>query len=102
LPLLSAGMSTRRVVLPVLISAFAMLSFAILNQELVIPEIAPDLMIPKDDPGGNNPMIIQGTYEPNLVHIEGGGAYRQNKVVRPFYCTIPSGVAHSLLHLNAE
>jgi lipopolysaccharide export system permease protein len=102
LPLLSAGMSTRRVVLPVLISAFAMLSFAILNQELVIPEIAPDLMIPKDDPGGNHPMLIQGTYEPNLVHIEGGGAFRQNKVVRPFYCTIPSGVAHSLLHLNAE
>jgi lipopolysaccharide export system permease protein len=102
LPLLSAGMSTRRVVLPVLVSAFSMLSLAIVNQELVIPEIAPDLMIPKDDPEGNRDVIIQGTFASNLIHVEGGGGSRKDKVVKPFNCTIPSGVAHSLLHLNAE
>jgi lipopolysaccharide export system permease protein len=102
LPLLSAGMSTRRVVMSVVISAFAMLTLAILNQELIIPEIAPNLMIPKDDPDGSRAIIIQAAYEPNLVHIEGGGGSRKDKVVTPFYCTIPSGVAHSLLHLNAD
>src|SRR6516225_1705524 len=50
LPLLSAGVSTRRVVAPVLCTAFAMLSLAILNQELIIPDLAPELMIQKDDP----------------------------------------------------
>jgi lipopolysaccharide export system permease protein len=102
LPLLSAGMSTRRVVLPVLVSAFSMLTFAIANQELVIPVIATDLMIPKDDAEGKRDVPIQGAFEPNLIHIEGVGGSRKDKLVKPFYVTIPSGVAHTLLHLNAE
>jgi lipopolysaccharide export system permease protein len=102
LPLLSAGMSTRRVVLPVLASAFFMLSLAILNQELVIPELAPDLMIQKDDPDGSKDLVVQAAYEPNLIHIGGERASRKDRVVKPFFCTIPSGVAPTLLHLNAE
>lgn len=37
LPLLSAGVSTRRVVRPVLMSAFLMLGLTILNQEFILP-----------------------------------------------------------------
>src|SRR5216683_894352 len=40
LPLLSAGVSTRRVVQPVLLSACFMLTLAVANQELHIPRIA--------------------------------------------------------------
>src|SRR6266516_4278163 len=39
LPLLSAGVSTRRVVLPVLAGAFVMLGLAALNQEFILPQI---------------------------------------------------------------
>jgi len=39
-PLLSAGVSTRRIVLPVLLCAWSMLSLAALNQEFLIPRIA--------------------------------------------------------------
>src|SRR5207248_11719978 len=39
LPLLSAGISTLRVVRPVLIPAFLMLGLSILNQEVVLPRI---------------------------------------------------------------
>src|SRR5207248_8620043 len=39
LPMLSAGVSTRRVVRPVLLAAVAMLGLAILNQEVVLPRI---------------------------------------------------------------
>src|SRR6516165_1952163 len=39
-PLLSAGISTRRIVTPVLLCAFAMLSLAGLSQEVLIPRIA--------------------------------------------------------------
>src|SRR5205085_5391982 len=53
MPLLSAGISTRRIVLPVLLCAWAMLSLAVLNQELVIPRIASKLQFDKDDPTGS-------------------------------------------------
>jgi lipopolysaccharide export system permease protein len=102
LPLLSAGMSTRRVVFPVLLSACVMLGLAIVNQELVIPEFAPDLMIQKDDPDGKKDVPIQAAFEPNGIHIEGLYGSRKDQVVKPFYCTIPSGVGRNLVHLNAQ
>src|SRR5262249_42282763 len=40
LPLLSAGVSTQRVVRPVLLSACLMLGMTVANQELIIPHIA--------------------------------------------------------------
>ena len=46
----AAAGPARRVVLPVLVSAFIMLSLAALNQELVLPEIAGHLMNEKGDP----------------------------------------------------
>ena len=70
LPLLSAGMSTRRVVLPVLVSAFIMLSLAALNQEFVLPEIASHLMNEKSDPDGKTEIRPQSAFEPNGIHLE--------------------------------
>jgi lipopolysaccharide export system permease protein len=102
LPLLSAGMSTRRVVLPVLISACVMLGLTILNQELIIPEFTPDLQVARDDPDGKRDVPIQAAFEPNGVHIDGVNASRKDQVVKPFYCTIPRSVARSLIHLNAQ
>src|SRR3954468_1313474 len=52
LPLLSAGVSTQRIVRPVLICATIMLSLTVLNQELVIPRIAHQLTYDKNDPDG--------------------------------------------------
>jgi lipopolysaccharide export system permease protein len=101
LPLLSAGMSTRRVVLPVLVSAFIMLGLTALNQELVLPLTAVSLIKDKSDPEGKNDVRIQPAFEPNGVHIDGEKAMRQEKVVTPFYCTIPPNLAHNLLHLCA-
>src|SRR5438874_256759 len=88
LPLLSAGMSTRRVVLPVLASACAMLGLAVLNQELILPEVAADLMIQKDDPEGKRDLLVQAAFDVNGVHVEGERASRKDQVVKPFYVTI--------------
>src|SRR5436305_11248371 len=52
LPLLSAGVSTRRVVLPVLLSAWVMLSLAVANGEFLIPRVAAQLALEPDDPDG--------------------------------------------------
>src|SRR5215510_2201663 len=52
LPLLSAGVSTRRVVMPVLLGACCMLGVSVANQELLIPRIGNELLTAKDDPYG--------------------------------------------------
>src|SRR5207253_4262963 len=69
LPLLSAGMSTRRVVLPVLLSACGMLALSVVNQEVIIPRIAGNLTANRDDPEGTKALHVQGAFEPNMIHI---------------------------------
>ncbi|MFN4259742.1 MAG: LptF/LptG family permease [Gemmataceae bacterium] len=100
-PLLSAGVSTRRMVRPVLLSACAMLGVTLLNQEILIPRIAPYLLNDRDDPRGDKDLIAQGAYEPNGIHIEGGLARRRDMVVRPFNCAIPEPIAPGIIHLHA-
>ncbi len=102
IPLLSAGISTRRIVLPVLICAWSMLSLAVLNQELVIPRIANRLIFDKTDPGGDKELTVKGAYEPNLIHITGEYANRRDQVVRNFQCLIPESVANQQIHLTAK
>src|SRR5271166_6482077 len=67
-PLLSAGVSTRRIVAPVLGCACVMLSLAGLNQELFIPRVADQLQREKDDPEGNHELAARPHYEPNGIH----------------------------------
>src|SRR5579872_2341700 len=49
-PLLAAGVSTRRIVTPVLLCACVMLTLTVLNQEFIIPRISHKLVLQKDDP----------------------------------------------------
>jgi lipopolysaccharide export system permease protein len=102
IPLLSAGVSTKRVVRPVLLSACFMMSITILNQEFVIPRISVELMADKDDPQGEKEVPVQGAFEPNGVHIEGVNGTRKTMVVKPFFCLIPEGIARNMLHLTAQ
>lgn len=101
LPMLSAGVSTRRMIRPVLVCACAMLFLATLNQELIIPRIAPALDLPRDDPEGANPIFVSGTYDTNNVHIEGTQAWRNTLTVKPFHVAIPETIASSLIHITA-
>ncbi len=101
-PLLSAGVSTRRIVTPVLGCACMMLSLAGLNQELLIPRVADQLQRDKDDPLGTKEVTARSHYEPNNVHIEADKAVRKGRTVRGFRVTIPETLAGQLLHLTAE
>jgi lipopolysaccharide export system permease protein len=104
LPLLSAGVSARRVVRPVLLSACAMLGMSTVNQELIIPHISDRLMSNRDDPDGKKEIhVLQGAFEPNNIHIEGQSAFRDRRLVREFDCSIPETVAGgNPLSLHAE
>ena len=101
-PLLSAGVSTRRIVLPVLACAWLMLSLTVVNQEVVIPRIAERLMQDRDDPRGEKELLVHGAFEPNLIHIEGDKATRRGQTVREFRCMIPENLAGNMLHLSAK
>jgi lipopolysaccharide export system permease protein len=94
LPLLSAGVCTRRVVRPVLVSAGLMLGLSALNQEFVIPHIADRLLSSRDDPDGSKEIhVLQGGFDPNGIHIEGQSALRDQRLVREFDCVIPDSIA---------
>ncbi len=102
LPLLSAGVSTHRVIRPILFSACVMIGASIANQEFVIPRIALQLQADKDDPEGEKDIKVEGAFEPNGVHLEGHYGSRKDLVVKPFFVTVPEGIARSMIHLSAE
>jgi lipopolysaccharide export system permease protein len=102
-PLLSAGVSARRAVAPILITAFVTLGIGTANQELVIPRIAKQLMNDRDDFKGEKPVLVQGAYEPNGIHIEGEvGTRTHGLIVRKFYVVIPESLAGALVTLSAK
>ncbi len=101
-PLLSAGISTRRIVFPVLMSAFFMLGLTVINQEFIIPRIADKLALDKDDPGGEKSVPVHSAYDSNGIHITGDRAVRQNLTVVNFYSTIVDSQAGQLFHLAAK
>jgi len=98
---LSAGVSTRRIVLPVLLSAFVMLGLTVINQEIIIPRIADKLALERDDPGGQKSIPVRMAFEPNLIHITGETAVRKERTVKWLQVTIPETVGGTLLHLTA-
>jgi lipopolysaccharide export system permease protein len=102
MPLLSAGVSTRRIVMPVIFSACAMLTLTVLNQELIIPRIGPRLTFQRDDPNGEKDVEVKGGFEPNGIHIVGRTASRKDLSVRHFEVNIPDELAGELLHITAE
>lgn len=102
LPLLSAGVPTRRVIFPVLVCACGMLGVEVVNQELVISRVGTFLMNDRDDPEGKKDLLVQGAYEPNGIHIEGRIANRKDLVVKEFSVVIPESFAGSNISLYAK
>ncbi|MFL5329474.1 MAG: LptF/LptG family permease [Gemmataceae bacterium] len=102
LPLLSAGVSTRRIVFPVLFGACLLIGLGALNQELVIPQVADALLTDRDDPYGEKTQVVSGGYTASGIHVEGIEAKRNGHVVKPFFVTVPETLGDGLLHLTAK
>jgi lipopolysaccharide export system permease protein len=104
-PLLSAGVSTRRIVTPVLICACFMLTLTLLNQELLIPRLSDRLLYDKDDPVGEKNLLVHGTFDYNGgIHVEGETATRKGMVVHNFRLAVLAQTAGNmgLIHMTAE
>ncbi len=102
MPLLSAGISTRRIIAPVLACACFMLTLAVFNQELIIPNIADRLRLPRDDANGEKPLKVEGLYERNGIHIIGREGTRKNWTIKGFSVVIPEKLTGTMLRLEAK
>lgn len=101
LPQLSAGVSTRRVVRPVILGAMLTIALGPLNQEFVIPRIADALLTPRDDPESRRAMDVRGAFDGTGIHLEGTHAYKAERRVEWVYVTFPESGAGGMLHLAA-
>jgi lipopolysaccharide export system permease protein len=102
LPLLSAGVPTRRVVLPVVLGACSALGLSVANQEMIVSQVGLFLLNSRDDPRGEREMVVQGAFEPNGIHIDGKIALRQGLLVKKFHVNIPENLAGNSVNLRAE
>jgi lipopolysaccharide export system permease protein len=90
LPVLSAGVSTRRMVRAVLLCACAMVGLAILNQELVLPHVDNYVIENRRDPDGKHDIPANGAFDlSNGTFIKGEWANRAMLSVKGFVCVIP-------------
>jgi lipopolysaccharide export system permease protein len=102
IPLLSAGVSTRRVVLPVVMGALSMLVLSVVNQELIMPRIRHKLTLARDDPNGDRELSdLGGSFEPNGIHIEARTGTRATLSVKRFSCLLPARMTGNLLPVDA-
>jgi len=102
LPLLSAGVSTRRVVRPVLLAACATLVLSVLNQELVLPNIDNYLVDHRGDREGDRETQVKGAFESNGIHLSGRAAYKKDLLVKDFTAVIPQKQGEGIVHLQAK
>jgi lipopolysaccharide export system permease protein len=102
LPLLSAGVSTRRVVMPVLLAAILTLGLSILNQELVLPRIDSFLVEHRSDPEGEKESAVKGGYDVNDVHLSARRAYKKELLIKEVTVVIPHKHGEGLTHLQAK
>lgn len=102
LPILSAGVSTHRILRPILLGAALMLGLGVANQELLIPRIAEQLTFERDDLEGQKDLPVYGAYDSNGVHLEGQSAVRKDLTVKNLNATLPETPASSMIHLSAS
>jgi lipopolysaccharide export system permease protein len=104
LPLLSAGVSTRRIVAPVLVCASLMLILSVVNQEFILPRLADYLNRDRDDMAGEKEQAVKNQYEPNGIHITGDRGQRNGPngpTIRKMQVTIPEALAGRPYHITA-
>ena len=84
LPLLSAGISTRRVVFPVLLAACGMLAATVANQEMVLPNIDVFLVENRDNFDGNKKLVVKSVRDSNNINISGVSADKNALTIEKF------------------
>lgn len=100
--LLAAGISVRRLLIPILVGSLLVISVSLLNREWLMPRWADRLMLPPTDPQGKLPRRAYGAFEPNGILISGQEALVRYQLVYNLTVTIPEAIAGSLQHIRAR
>jgi lipopolysaccharide export system permease protein len=101
LAMLAAGISTKRVIRPVLISAIAISSLAVMNQELIMPRLGEELEKPPDDDGIRK-VKAYNRYDSNDIFFEADLADRSNKIITKYHATLPISIASEIIELQSR
>jgi lipopolysaccharide export system permease protein len=88
-PLLSAGVSTRRVVQPVLICAGAMMGLAAINQEFGLPSIDSFMLENRKNPDGSQETEVKGIFDMWGTLVSADKAVRKEGLLKGFNAVIP-------------
>ena len=103
LPLLSAGVATRRVVQPLLICAGAMMGLAALNQEFGLPHIDNFLIENRENPDGVKETEVKGNFDMNGTLLSGESAVKKDRMIKKFVAVIPARAGrNSIITLQAK
>ncbi|WP_435005913.1 LptF/LptG family permease [Tundrisphaera lichenicola] len=101
LAMLAAGISTHRVIRPVLASAILISGLGVLNQELIMPRLSVELQRNPDD-DGHQKIFVSQHLDGNDVLIDGRAADRSAKSITKLQVTIPVRVAGELLEIQSR
>lgn len=101
LAMLAAGISTQRVIRPVIVSALLVSALSVANQEWIMPELADELQRSHDDDGSTR-VHVSGRYDSHMIYIHGLEADRKNQTVVSFNATIPVELFGALHELKAR
>ena len=101
LAILAAGVSTHRAIRPVMIASVIVSTFAVFNQELIMPRYAEDLAKSHDD-DGQRTVHVSARYDSHSVLIAGSDADRNAKTLLPFDATIPVEIVGEIKLLRGQ
>ncbi len=101
LAMLAAGISTPRIIRPVLISAVVVSFIAVLNQELIMPPIAEELQKRPDDDGVKK-VAVTSRSDWRGIELSGQLAERSHRTIMFFSATIPVKVAGEIIEVQAK
>lgn len=97
LPLLSAGVSTRRVVAPVVFSASVMMGLAVANQEFGLPNIDVFMLENRQNADGAKETDVKGVFDMRGILISGDSAVKKDSLIKKFVAVIPAQVGHNAM-----
>lgn len=101
LAMLAAGISTQRVIRPVIISAVCVSGLAVANQELLMPRLAEELQKSHDD-DGTRLVKVYSRYDSNDILFYGEDADRNLRVVNRVSVTFPVEIFGAIRELAAK
>jgi lipopolysaccharide export system permease protein len=99
LPLLSAGVSTRRAVRPVLVCAFTMMGLVAVNQECAMPRIDIWMLEHRTNPRGERETEVKGSHDASGIYLSGNSAIKSEMLVKKFHAVIPAHISGNALVL---